>query len=130
MQQFNEEYVEGRLEMYDGAGDPCVFIDGFRAISVSGARRSVASEGSRNVLYHLAWERTPARRAVAQKPVPLDRLRLAAQNALDQVIALRGRAELQNAMAAGDELAAALVARGLREMGAGETKNLRPNPFG
>jgi acyl transferase domain-containing protein/NADPH:quinone reductase-like Zn-dependent oxidoreductase/SAM-dependent methyltransferase/acyl carrier protein len=120
VQQFNDEYVEGRIEMYDGASDPCVLIDGFRAISVSGARRSVASEGSRSVLYHLAWERGPVRsRAVAQKPVPLDRLRLAAQNALDQVIALRGRAELQNAMAAGDELAAALVARGLREMGAG-----------
>ena len=120
VQQFNDEYVEGRLEMYDVAGEPCVFIDGFRAISVSGARRSGASEGSRNVLYHLAWERTPARsRAVAQKPVPLDRLRLAAQNALEQVIALRGRAELQNAMVAGDELAAAQVALGLREMGAG-----------
>jgi acyl transferase domain-containing protein/NADPH:quinone reductase-like Zn-dependent oxidoreductase/SAM-dependent methyltransferase/acyl carrier protein len=120
VQQFNDEYVEGRLEMFNGAGEPCVFIDGFRAISVSGARRSVASEGSRNVLYHLAWERTPAQsRPASRKPVPLDRLRLAAQNALEQVIALRGRAELQNAMAAGDELAAALVARGLREMGAG-----------
>ena len=66
-----------------------------------------------------AWERTPARsRPASQPPVPLDRLRHAAQGALDQVIATRGRAELQNAMAAGDDLAAAQLARGLREMAA------------
>jgi acyl transferase domain-containing protein/NADPH:quinone reductase-like Zn-dependent oxidoreductase/SAM-dependent methyltransferase/acyl carrier protein len=120
VQQFNDEYVEGRLEMYDGAGLPCAFIDGFRAVSVSGARRSGVPEGSRNVLYHVAWERTPARsRPVSHKPVPLDHLRFAAQNAFEKVVTLRGRAELQKAMAAGDELAAAQVAQGLREMGAG-----------
>ena len=42
----------------------------------------------------------------------------AAQDALDQVIATRGRAELEKAMAAGDELAAAQLARGLQEMAA------------
>ncbi len=119
VQQCNDEYVEGRLEMYDGAGKPCVLIDGFRAVSVSGARRSGALGGSRSVLYHLAWERTPAQSRPASQPsVPLDRLRRAAQDALDQVIATRGRADLQNAMAAGDELAAALLARGVREMAA------------
>src|SRR5271165_2433562 len=119
VQQCNDECVEGRLEMYDGAGKPCVLIDGFRAINVSGARRSDVLGGNRNVLYHLAWERTPARsRPASQPPVPLDRLRHAAQGALDQVIATRGRAELQNAMAAGDELAAAQLAHGLREMAA------------
>jgi acyl transferase domain-containing protein/NADPH:quinone reductase-like Zn-dependent oxidoreductase/SAM-dependent methyltransferase/acyl carrier protein len=117
VQQCNNEYVEGRLELYDEAGKPCVLVDGFRAISVSGAHRSGAPGGSRNVLYHLAWERTPAAsRPASQPPVPLDRLRQAAQDALDQVIATRGRAELQNAMAAGDELAATQIARGLREM--------------
>jgi SAM-dependent methyltransferase len=119
VQQCNDECVEGRLEMYDGAGTPCVLIDGFRAISVSGARRSGPSGGNRNVLYHLAWERTPARsRPASQQPVSLDRLRHAAQAALDQVIATRGRDELQDAMAAGDELAAVQLARGLREMAA------------
>ena len=119
VQQCNDECVEGRLEMYDGAGKPCVLIDGFRAVSVSGARRSGAPGGSRNVLYHLAWERTPARsHPASQQPVPLDRLRHAAQDALEQVIATRGRAELQNAMTAGDELAAAQLAHGLREMAA------------
>ena len=119
VQQSNDECVEGRLEMYDSAGKPCVLIDGFRAVNVSGARRSDVLGASRNVLYHLAWERTPARsRPASQPPVPLDRLRDAAQDALDQVIATRGRAELQNAMRAGDELAAAQLARGLREMAA------------
>jgi acyl transferase domain-containing protein/NADPH:quinone reductase-like Zn-dependent oxidoreductase/NAD(P)-dependent dehydrogenase (short-subunit alcohol dehydrogenase family)/SAM-dependent methyltransferase/acyl carrier protein len=117
VQQCNDEYVEGRLEMYDGAGKPCVLIDGFRAVSVSGTRRSDPSAGSRNVLYHPTWERTPPRsHPPSQPPVPLVRLQQAAQNALEQVIATRGRAALQNAMAAGDELAAAQLARGLREM--------------
>jgi len=119
VQQCNDECVEGRLEMYDGAGKPCLLIDGFRAVSVSGGRRSGPSGGNRNLLYHLAWERTPARsRPASQEPVRLDRLRHAAQNALEQVINTRGRAKLQDAMAAGDELAAAQLAHGLREMAA------------
>ena len=44
-------------------------------------------------------------------------LHAAAQHALDEVIATRGRTELQAAMAAGDDLAASQLARGLREMG-------------
>ena len=125
VQQCNDEYVEGKLELFDEGGKPCVLVDGFRAISVSGARRTGVPGGSRDVLYHLAWEPTPnASRPAAQQPVPLDRLRHAAQDALEQVIATRGRADLQNAMAAGDELAAVQLARGLQEMaasaGAGE----------
>ena len=117
VQQCNDECVEGRLEMYDGAGKPCVLVDGFRAVSVSGARRSGSAGSNRNVLYHLAWERTtPLSRPPSQEPLRLDRLRLVAQDALDQVIATRGRAKLEEAMAAGDELAAALLALGLREM--------------
>jgi acyl transferase domain-containing protein/NADPH:quinone reductase-like Zn-dependent oxidoreductase/SAM-dependent methyltransferase/acyl carrier protein/short-subunit dehydrogenase len=119
VQQCNDECVEGRLEMYDGTGKPCVVINGFRAVSVSGARRTDAAGGSRNVLYHLAWQQTPARtRPPSQLPVSLDRLRRVAQEALDQVIDTRGRTQLQSAMAAGDELAAVQLARGLREMAA------------
>ncbi len=117
VQLCNDECVEGRLEMYDVAGKPCVLIDGFRAISVSGARRAGAPGGNRNVLYHLAWERTSAHsRPSSQQPLRLDHLRQVAQNALDQVIDTRGRAALLDAMAAGDDLAAAQLARGLREM--------------
>jgi acyl transferase domain-containing protein/NADPH:quinone reductase-like Zn-dependent oxidoreductase/NAD(P)-dependent dehydrogenase (short-subunit alcohol dehydrogenase family)/SAM-dependent methyltransferase/acyl carrier protein len=115
--QCNNEYVEGRLELYDEAGMPCVFVDGFRAISISGSHRSGAPGGSRNVLYHLAWERTPSgSRPAPRRPVPLDRLRHAAQEALEQVLATRGRVELQNAIVAGDELAATQLAHGLRKM--------------
>jgi len=120
VQQCNDECVEGRLEMYDGAGNPCVLVDGFRAVNVSGARRRGTLGEPRNVLYHLTWERTPALspQSFSHQPVPLTRLQRAAQDALDQVIATRGRTKLENAMAAGDELAAAQLALGLREMAA------------
>ncbi|HXM28168.1 MAG TPA: beta-ketoacyl synthase N-terminal-like domain-containing protein, partial [Chthoniobacterales bacterium] len=117
VQQCNSEYVEGRIELYDEAGKPCVLVDGFRAISLSGARRSAGSGGHHQVLYHLVWERTPAAsNPAAQSPVPLERLVRAAQGALDQVIATRGRTQLENAMAAGDDLAAAQLASGLQKM--------------
>ncbi len=117
VQQWNSEYLEGKIELYDEAGRPCVLVDGFRAISVSGARRSGATGGNHNVLYHLLWERTPAAsRPAYRSPVSLDRMRGAAQDAMEQVIATRGRTELQNAMEAGDDLAAAQLARGLQKM--------------
>src|SRR5260221_225975 len=117
VQQCNSEYVEGRIELYDEAGKPCVLVDGFRAISLSGARRSGGPGGHHQVLYHLVWERTPAAsNPAAQSPVPLERLVRAAQGALDQVIATRGRTQLENAMAAGDDLAAAQLASGLQKM--------------
>jgi acyl transferase domain-containing protein/NADPH:quinone reductase-like Zn-dependent oxidoreductase/SAM-dependent methyltransferase/acyl carrier protein len=119
VQQCNNEYLEGRLELYDEAGRPCVLVDGFRAIGVSGTRRSSGPGANHHVLYHLAWERTlAASRPASQSPVPLDRLFRAAQDAMDQVIATRGRTELENAMISGDELAAAQLARGLQQMAA------------
>jgi len=119
VQKCNDQFVEGRIALYDEAGTPCVLVDGFRAISVAGARRSGASGGSRDVLYHSTWERTPsAPTRAAQPPLPLAHLRGVAQDALDQVIATRGRAGLEKAMIAGDELAAAQLAHGLREMAA------------
>jgi acyl transferase domain-containing protein/NADPH:quinone reductase-like Zn-dependent oxidoreductase/SAM-dependent methyltransferase/short-subunit dehydrogenase/acyl carrier protein len=119
VQHYNTDYVEGRLELYDEVGKPCVLVDGFRAISVAGAHRSGGLGGSRNLLYHAAWERTPGKsRPKSQLPVSLDRLRQAAHKALDQVVTLRGRDKLEQAMADSDELAAALLARGLREMAA------------
>ena len=119
VQQHNDEFVEGRLGLYDEAGRPCVLVDGFRAISVSAARRGGATGANRDLLYHVAWERTPA---IADPsffpPVPLERLRAAAHEAMAQVIAMRGQGALESAMAAGDDLAAAHLARGLREMAA------------
>ena len=122
--QCNDEFFEGRLGIYDEAGQPCVLVDGFRAISVAGVRRTGASSGTRDVLYHLDWERTPPLSAPAPRPpLPLEQLHAAAAHALDQVISLRGRSDLQAFMNSGDDLAAAQLARGLRAMGVtAETK--------
>ena len=117
--QCTDQFVEGRIEFFDEGGTPCVLVEGFRAISVAGARRSSASAGNRNVLYHPTWERTQiGMTASASAPVPLSRLHASAQAALEKVIATRGREKLESAMIAGDDLAAAQVARGLREMAA------------
>src|SRR5205085_5407389 len=81
----NSELVEGRIGVYDEAGKACVLIDGFRAISVAGLRRDTLG-GSRDVLYHTDWERTPAAsNPPALEPVPLSRLKGAAQHALNDV---------------------------------------------
>ncbi|MGI8438466.1 MAG: SDR family NAD(P)-dependent oxidoreductase [Chthoniobacterales bacterium] len=115
--QANDEFFEGGIDLYDEAGQPCMRIDGFRAISVEGARRSGRG---RDLVYHVGWEKTglPARRAEDKPPLPLIRLQDVAQKVLNEVLDLRGRSALQAASATGDELTAAHVARGLRAMGA------------
>jgi NADPH:quinone reductase-like Zn-dependent oxidoreductase/SAM-dependent methyltransferase/acyl carrier protein len=71
------------------------------------------------VTYHVAWENRPtASRAASPAPVALTRLHEVAQQALDEVLDMRGRANLDAASAAGDELTAAQVASGVRAMGA------------
>jgi hypothetical protein len=55
--------------------------------------------------------------------VALSRLHEAAQHALNEVLDMRGRGNLDAASAAGDKLTAAQVASGLREMGAGCTED-------
>jgi NADPH:quinone reductase-like Zn-dependent oxidoreductase/SAM-dependent methyltransferase/acyl carrier protein len=134
VQQFNDDFLEGGIGLYDESGKPCVLVDGFRAISLAGARRSGAPGGTRDLLYHVAWERLPAASGPAspQPPVPLDRLREIATHALDEVIAVRGHDQLQAAMAAGDDLAAAHLARGLQEMGAcsGSSKTFTADSLG
>lgn len=116
--QCNNEFVEGRIEIFDEQGRPCVLVDGFRAIAIAGAHRG-AQAGNRNVLYHLTWERTPVETsAFLPEPIPLDNLRQSAQEALDQVLAMRGRAKLTQAMFDGDQLAAEQLADGIRIMAA------------
>ena len=115
---FNEELIEGRIGLYDEAGHPCVLVDGFRAISMSAARRPGASGGGRDLVYNVDWERTaPTVAPATLTPVPLSQLKEVATKALDEVVALRGVTELQGVMAAEDDLAAAQIAAGLREMG-------------
>ena len=120
VQQANDEFVEGGIDLYDEAGRPCVRIDGFRAISVEGARRSGRTGKGRDLTYHVAWEKSPTViEAAKAAPVPLARLHEVAQQALDEVLDMRGRDNLDAASAAGDELTAAQVSNGLRGMGAG-----------
>ena len=116
VQKYGDEFVQGRFWLYDEAGKPCVLVDGFRAISLASARRSSAL-GSRDLLYHVAWERTSTFSPLSrQEPVPLRRLQDVAREAFEQVTAMRGRDKLQASMDACDDLAAAHLARGLREM--------------
>ena len=122
VKQANDEFVEGGIDLFDEAGRPCVRIDGFRAISVEGARRTGKTGKGRDLTYHIAWEKTESVATPAKPtPVPLSRLQDVAQQALDEVIDMRGRDNLDAASADGDELTAAQVANGLREMGAGSS---------
>src|SRR5437868_4538445 len=115
--QCTDEFVEGRIALYDESGKPCVLVDGFRAISVAAVRRGTPG-GVRDVLYHVDWQPTPNdSRAGTLEPLPLNRLRDAARGALDDVLAMRGRSRLESAIAAQDDLAAVLLCAGLREMG-------------
>ena len=121
VKQANDEFVEGNIDMFDEAGRPCVRIDGFRAISVEGGRRTGKTGKGRDVIYHVAWEKESSKH-FPLAPVPLASLHNASQQALDEVLDMRGRENLDAASAAGDKLTAAQVANGLREMGAGSTK--------
>ena len=114
----SDDFVEGRLSLYDEAGEPCVLVDGFRAIAVSGTRRSSAPGGTRDVVYHVGWKRTPSTNpGAAPATVPLKQLHAAAAKAQESVLANHGGEALQAAMAAGDDISAVQLAHGLREMG-------------
>ena len=59
VREFSDDFLEGDIALYDEGGKPCVLVDGFRAISLSGAGRSAAPGGTRDLTYHVAWQRTP-----------------------------------------------------------------------
>ncbi len=119
VRDFGDDFLEGDISIYDEAGKPCLLVDGFRAISLSGAGRSAGPGSARDLTYHVAWQRTPNESPkTALPPLPLDQLHAAAQIALDGIIAVRGRTELEKAFHDLDDLAAVQLARGLREMGA------------
>ncbi len=115
---FGDDFVEGDITLYNEGGKPCVLVDGFRAISLSGAGRSAAPGSTRDLTYHAAWQRLPDESPKATlPPLPLTQLKAAAQGALDGVFAVRGPSEIEAALCAVDDLAAAQLTRGLREMG-------------
>jgi NADPH:quinone reductase-like Zn-dependent oxidoreductase/SAM-dependent methyltransferase/acyl carrier protein len=118
VREFGDDFLEGEIALYNEGGKPCVLVDGFRAISLSGAGRSAAAGGARDLTYHIAWQRVSNElHKCALPPIPLEQLHAAAQTALDRVVAVRGHSELEDALCGLDDLAAAQLARGLQEMG-------------
>src|ERR1700719_3286892 len=116
VREFGDDFLEGDITLYDEGGKPCVLVEGFRAISLSGAGRSAAPGGTRGLKYHVAWQRAPDESPKpALPPLPLDQLKAAAKSALDQVVDVRGESELKAALCALDDLAAAQLASGVRE---------------
>ena len=86
--------------------------------SASPAQAAPPPGGTRDLTYHVAWQRMPNESSKpALPPLPLDQLKAAAQSALDRVVDVRGHSELEAALCALDDLGAAQLARGLREMG-------------
>jgi acyl transferase domain-containing protein len=115
---FGDDFIEGDITLYNEGGKPCVLVDGFRAISLSGAGRSAAPGSTRDLTYHAAWQRLPEESPKAPlPPLPLTQLKAAAQAAMDGVIAARGAAEIKAALHAVDDLAATQLTRGLMDMG-------------
>jgi acyl transferase domain-containing protein/acyl carrier protein len=113
-----DDFLEGDIALYDKGGKPCALVSGFRAISLSSAGRSAAAGGTRDLAYHVAWQRTPNESArLPLRLLPLGDLHDAAQSASDRVLAIRGSSQLEAALGALDQLAAAQLARALREMG-------------
>ncbi len=116
--KFGEDFLEGDISLYNEGGKPCLLVDGFRAISLSGAGRSAAPGSIRDLTYHVAWQRVSEESPKsALRPLPLNQLKSAAKEALDRVVAVRGLPELEAALSALDDLAAGQLARGLQEMG-------------
>jgi NADPH:quinone reductase-like Zn-dependent oxidoreductase/SAM-dependent methyltransferase/acyl carrier protein len=118
VREFSDDFLTGDITLYDEGGKPCVLVEGFRAISLSGAGRSARPGGTRDLAYHVAWQRVPDESPKpALSPLPLNQLKAAAQGALANVVDVRGHSELETALCALDDLAAAQLARGMGEMG-------------
>jgi acyl transferase domain-containing protein/SAM-dependent methyltransferase/acyl carrier protein len=106
-----DDLLEGDVAVFDVTGRPCVQVSGFRAISMAAGRRAGASAGSRDLVYHLEWERQSlADRFPAPPPPALKDLHAAASAALEEIISTRGRERLEAALTAKDALAATLLA--------------------
>lgn len=127
----NDELVEGGIESFDEAGNPCVSIQGFRAISVEGARRSSRTGKGRDVTYHVAWEKQSKIPQVASpEPPPLGVLGSIAGSALEEIFELRGRDHLQAANADGETLALAQVACAFRSLLGGSDEPFTADSLG
>jgi acyl transferase domain-containing protein/acyl carrier protein len=116
--EVGDAFLQGDIALYNEEGKPCLLVEGFRAISLSNATRSAAPGGTRDLTYHVAWQREHNESVrAALPPLPLEELKDTAHAALESVLAVRGCAELQAAVFAIDHLTCAQLARGLHEMG-------------
>jgi acyl transferase domain-containing protein/NADPH:quinone reductase-like Zn-dependent oxidoreductase/SAM-dependent methyltransferase/acyl carrier protein len=122
VRNFTDDLVEGDIALYDHNGYPAVLVEGFRAVGLAAARRMGLSGGRRDLIYHVEWERTRAGESHRPlPPIPLSKLREAAEHAFNDVLAIRGRDRVQAALAAEDTLAVAQITAALRKMaGAGD----------
>ncbi|MEX1044689.1 MAG: SDR family NAD(P)-dependent oxidoreductase [Chthoniobacterales bacterium] len=121
--QNNDELIEGNISLYDEAGRPAVYVEGFRAVALSFGKKGGTS-GWRDLVYHLDWQRLPGPADTLETPgVPLAELQRSAAEAGSSVVALRGEDNMRQVMGEEDDLAAAFVAAGLHEMGVREGGN-------
>ncbi|MGA1123151.1 MAG: SDR family NAD(P)-dependent oxidoreductase [Chthoniobacterales bacterium] len=113
--QNNDELIEGNIALYDESGLPAVYVDGFRAVALSFGKRGGGWEG---LVYHLDWQKLAGSAGDMETPgVALGELRQAAAAACAEVMALRGEDNLREVMRQEDDLAAAFVSAGLRDLG-------------
>ena len=100
--------------LYDEAGTPCVLVDGFRAMSVASVRRNASFGSARDVMYHVALERSGCA-ASALRPKSSARCQ-SCRRRLGELWKKSSTAvaltRLQARVAAADDLAAAHLARG------------------
>lgn len=127
--QNNDELIEGNIRLYDEAGRPAVLVDGFRAVALSFGRKNAG--GWRDLVYHLAWQRLPGSAGAMETPVtPLADLQRAAEEACAGVMALRGGDLMREVMCEEDDLAAAFVAAGLRDLGVRQGEDFTASSLG
>lgn len=127
--QNNDELIEGNIRLYDEAGRPAVLVDGFRAVALSFGKKNAG--GWRDLVYHLAWQRLPGSAGAMETPVtPLADLQRAAEEACAGVMALRGGDLMREVMCEEDDLAAAFVAAGLRDLGVRQGEDFTASSLG
>jgi len=114
---FNDELLEGDVALFDSDGRPCVLVSGFRAISMAAARRSGAPGSARDLVYRVEWERSSlAGHFPTPPPLPLEQMHATAAASIEEIVATRDRSRLESALAAKDELAAALLTDAFRKL--------------
>ncbi|MDX2080082.1 MAG: SDR family NAD(P)-dependent oxidoreductase [Terrimicrobiaceae bacterium] len=112
---FNDDFVEGDLTMFDADGRAGLEIRGFRAVSVAGFRGK-SSQDVGDLIYHVGWEKVGEYPPEALTMPPMGELVERAEVALADVLKVRGKERLEDALASADRLAGAQIAAALRDV--------------